>query len=197
MTKKTKNLITTMLALVVVFFIQNEKALSQNVSTKQGSVTIEGTSNIHDWEMVSDKGNCSVTIIKDANGNITAMNNIVFSVSINTIKSDKGSTMDNNAYKAMDAEKFPLIYFKSTSTSIKPAASGGWVVTAQGKLNISSGVRDVTLVGVAKSNPDNSITVNGNYKLLTTDYNVKPISIMLGAIKTSASVNIVYSLSLK
>jgi polyisoprenoid-binding protein YceI len=105
--------------------------------------------------------------------------------------------MDNNAYKAMDAEKYPVISFKSSSTSIKPGASGGWVITAQGKLNISSGLKDVTLVAVAKSNPDNSISINGNYKLLTTDYNVKPISIMLGAIKTSASVNIVYSLLLK
>lgn len=183
--------------LTLAFIFPSEKILSQNLSTKKGIIKIEGTSNVHDWEMVSDQGTCTATVIKDVNGNITAINNVAFSVAINSIKSDKSSIMDKNAYKAMEAEKYPVISFKSTSTSIQPATSGGWIVTAKGKLNISSGSRDVTLVALAKSNTDNSINLNGSYKLITTDYNVKPISTMLGAIKTSATVNIVYSLLLK
>jgi hypothetical protein len=66
-------------------------------------------------------------------------------------------------------------------------------VTAPGKLSISSGTRDVTLVANGKVNADKSLSLDGSYKLVTTDYNVKPISIMLGAIKTEAGVNIKYS----
>jgi hypothetical protein len=46
-------------------------------------------------------------------------------------------------------------------------------------------------------NADKSISLDGIYKLVTTDYNVKPISIMLGAIKTSANVSVSYVFVMK
>jgi hypothetical protein len=105
--------------------------------------------------------------------------------------------MDNNAYKAMGADANPNIKFSSASAAVKANGGNSFTITVPGKLSISNGSRDVTLVATGKLNPDRSFKVDGSYKLVTTDYNVKPISIMLGAIKTSANVNIVYSLTMK
>lgn len=183
--------------LFITLFFMAVLVSAQTRGTNSGKIVIEGTSNIHDWLMTSTAGNFSATIVTDASGIPTAISNISFQVSVTSLKSQKGSTMDNNAYKAMAAEKYPQIRFSSATATIKQGAGGAFTVTAPGKLSISSGEKDVTLAAVGKVNADKSITFDGRYKLTTTDYNVKAISIMLGAIKTSPDVEIVYNLTVK
>ena len=170
----------------------------QNYSASNNvKITVLGTSNIHDWTLVSEKGNCTMVVQQDAAGAVTGMSNLNFTLPVNTLKSEHGNTMDNNAYKAMEASKYPNVSFKSSSVTVKPNGANSYTVTAPGKLTISSGAKDVTLTGTCKVNADKSVTITGSYKLKTTDYNVKPISIMLGAIKTGADVTIQYSLTAK
>ena len=167
--------------------------------TTNGAAKIEvvGTSNIHDWTLTSSYGTCTSTVGTDGSGIITSMTNLGFTMTVTNLKSTHGGTMDNNAYKAMAADKYPTIKFNSTSVTVKSNGGGNYSITAPGKLSISSGSKDVTLVATGKMNADKSISVNGSYALVTTDYNVKPISIMLGAIKTSANVTINYTLTMK
>jgi hypothetical protein len=193
-----QNRINLVALIVAVLFLIPIVSFSQDrLGTNSAKLVIKGTSNIHDWIMTSEKGSCSASFVSDATGNPTAINNLNFIVSVTTLKSEKGSTMDNNAYKAMAAEKYPAVKFVCTSGTVKSNAAGGYTITAPGKLSISSGTKDVTLVATGKMNSDKSIKVDGSYKLKTTDYNVKAISIMLGAIKTSADVTIVYSMTMK
>jgi hypothetical protein len=166
-------------------------------SNGAAKIVVEGTSNLHDWELTSTTGTCTGSFIMDGSGNITGLNNLGFAMSVNTLKSTHGSTMDNNTYKAMDAEKYPTIKFSSASATVKSNGGGNYTITAPGKLTISSGVKDVILVAAGKMNSDKSVIINGSYKLVTTDYNVKPISIMLGAIKTKADVTVNYTLTMK
>lgn len=160
-------------------------------------ITVNGTSNIHDWDLVSEKGTCTMSVDMDASGAITAFRNLNFTVPVNTLKSKHGDKMDNNAYKAMNASSYPTVTFKSASVSLKNNGTNTYAVSAPGKLTINNVTRDVTLTANCKVNPDKSVNVNGSYKLTTTDYNVKPISIMLGAIKTGAGVTILYNLTAK
>lgn len=160
-------------------------------------ITVQGTSNIHDWDLVSEKGSCTLTLQQDAAGAITGISTLAFSMPVTTLKSKHGNQMDNNAYKAINATTYPSISFKSSSVAVKPGSAGTYQLTANGKLSISSGSKDVVLTGTGKMNPDKTVTITGSYKLKTTDYNVKPISIMLGAIKTSADVTIQYNLTAK
>lgn len=160
-------------------------------------ITVSGTSNIHDWDLISEKGNCTMTVDIDAAGIITAFRNLSFSLPVNTLKSKHGDKMDNNAYKAMNASTYPTVAFKSATVSLKSNGASSYTVNAPGKLTINNVTRDVILTGNCKVNPDKSVNVTGSYKLTTTDYNVKPISIMLGAIKTGAGVTILYNLTAK
>jgi hypothetical protein len=185
------------LVVAMLFLLPMASFSQERVGTNNAKITIKGTSNIHDWIMTSEKGSCSTSFAYDASGNPTAINNLNFIINVTTLKSEKGSTMDNNAYKAMAAEKYPAIKFVSNSGTVKANGGGSYTITAPGKLTISSGTKDVTLVATGKMNADKSIKVDGSYKLNTTDYNVKAISIMLGAIKTSPDVTILYSLTMK
>lgn len=171
-----------------------DQAYAANNNVK---ITVNGTSNIHDWDLISEKGSCTMTVDMDATGTITAFRNLSFSLPVNTLKSKHGDKMDNNAYKAMNASTHPSVTFKSASVSLKNSGANAYNVSAPGKLTINNVTRDVTLTGNCKVNPDKSVNVTGSYKLTTTDYNVKPISIMLGAIKTGAGVTILYNLTAK
>lgn len=177
-------------------------ALSSQAQTKYTSggnakIVINGTSNIHDWILQSSKGNCTGTMQVDGAGNLTGIQGLNFTMAVQTLKSEHGSQMDNNAYKAMTADKTPNISFSSESATVTAKGGGTYTISAPGKLQISSGTKQVTLLANAKMNADKSLTIDGAYKLVTTDYNVKPISIMLGAIKTSANVTINYSLVMR
>ena len=172
---------------------------SQIKYTSNGAakVTVNGTSNIHDWVMKTGKGTCTGSFSMDASGVLTGITGLSFSLPVVSLKSEKGSQMDNNAYKAMSSDKYPNITFSSGSATVTSKGGGSYSISAPGKLQISSGTKDVTLVAIAKVNGDKSVTIDGSYKLVTTDYNVKAISIMLGAIKTSPNVTIGYSLIMK
>jgi len=186
--------------LMILFIVITAPAILHAQSyTTNGAAKIEvvGTSNIHDWTLTSSYGTCTSTVGTDGSGIITNMTNLGFTMTVTNLKSTHGGTMDNNAYKAMAADKYPTIKFNSTSVTVKSNGGGNYSITAPGKLSISSGSKDVTLVATGKMNADKSISVNGTYALVTTDYNVKPISIMLGAIKTSANVTINYTLTMK
>jgi hypothetical protein len=185
------------LLLVIIFLLPGVAFSQVRMGSNSTKVTIEGTSNIHDWVMISNTGSTSGTWTVDAAGVPTALTNLNFIVNVTTLKSEKGSTMDNNAYKAMASDKYPAIKFSSASATIQAKGGNAFTITAPGKLSISSGTKDVTLVASGKVNADKSLTIDGSYKLVTTDYNVKPISIMLGAIKTSADVTIKYNLTVK
>ncbi len=194
--KATRIIILAFLPLLMSF-IPLSLSDQNYIASNNVKITVLGTSNIHDWDLVSEKGTCTMSVQQDVAGTITGMSDLSFTMPVNTLKSKHGNQMDNNAYKAMEASKYPNISFKSGSVTLKPAGVNNYTVTAPGKLTISSGSRDVTLNGSCKVNADKSVTITGSYKLKTTDYNVKPISIMLGAIKTGADVTIQYNLTAK
>lgn len=185
------------LVIVVLILLPGLSSAQVRLGANNAKIVVEGTSNIHDWIMTSNTGSCNGTFTTDADGNPTAVSNLNFIVNVVTLKSEKGSTMDNNAYKAMASDKYPAVKFVSTSSTVKSNGANSFTITSPGKLSISSGTKDVTLIATGKINADKSITIEGKYKLLTTDYNVKPISIMLGAIKTSPDVNILYHITMK
>ena len=187
----TRNAIIPLLLFIAFPFVLQAQVKYSNGGNAK--TIINGTSNIHDWTMESTKGSCAGTFTIDASGNLTAINGLAFSLAVASLKSEHGSQMDNNAYKAIASDKYPNISFTTGAPTITAKGGGVFSISAPGKLQISSGSQNVTLVATAKVNADKSVAIEGSYKLVTTDYNVKPISIMLGAIKTSPNVTISYA----
>ncbi|MBI0398138.1 hypothetical protein [Cyclobacterium marinum] len=89
--------------LLAVFLVAGVETVAQNsftLSTDQ-ELKVEGTSTIHDWEMISDKAKGSAEI--ELKGNkITGINSMVINLPATSLKSGK-SSMDNNAYEALIA----------------------------------------------------------------------------------------------
>jgi len=159
-------------------------------------ITIEGTSNIHDWTMESDKGVCSGIFDVNNTGALTGLSSLNFSVPAESLKSDhKG--MDKNSYKALNTGKYAAISFTAGAASIQPAGTSGFTLNTRGKLTISGVTKDVQLTAKGVVNADKSITYTGSYQLNMTDFNVEPPSLMFGAIKTGDKVTVKFNLVLK
>lgn len=157
---------------------------------------IEGTSNIHDWDMRSDKGYCSSLFDITKTGTLNGVSYINFTVPAESLKSEhKG--MDKNTYKALNTEKYSNISFTASSVTVKPNGAAGYLLTAKGRLTISGVTKDVVLTANGTMNADKSISYNGAYKIKMTDYNVEPPSIMMGAIKTGEFVTVKFDLLLR
>jgi hypothetical protein len=159
-------------------------------------LTVQGTSNIHDWDIKSEKGVCSAEFLFTSTGYIGGISALRFSVPAESLKSDNKS-MDKNTYKALNTDKYNTISFVASNAAIKPNGSAGFTLVTRGKLTISGVTRDVELTANGVMNSDKSITYSGTYKLKMTDYNVTPPSIMLGTIKTGDAVTIKFDLVLK
>ena len=172
-------------------------AHSQTTYQTSGPAKIQilGTSNIHDWEMNTDKGNSTAVFITDAHGALSGLSALTFTLPVESLKSEH-SGMDKNAYKAMHSDKFAQLSFTVLTASIKPAGST-YQVYSKGRLTISGVTKDVDVTGICIVNADKSITLNGSYKLKMTSYNVTPPSIMLGAIKTGDDITIKFNLLYK
>ena len=167
------------------------------------SVTIEGTSTVHDWwikgnliggamqlpkEFPTDKS--LATIPQPALPDVTVL------ISVRRMDSSGGEKMNNVIFQAMKANDHPMI--KYLLKEIKPANEG----RKAGDPIAFNTKGDLTVAGVTKSvdmpitmesvNDGKEMKVNGSIKLKMTDYNIDPPApkVALGLIKTGDDVTI-------
>lgn len=159
-------------------------------------LVIEGTSNVHDWDMKSDQGHCSSLFYVTSTGKLHGVSNINFTVPAESLKSFN-TNMDKNAYKALNTEKYSNINFTASSIHIKPNGVTGYLLTAKGKLTISSVTKNVVVTATGHLKADKSISYTGALKLKMTDYNIEPPGIMQGAVKAGEYVTVKFDLLLR
>jgi hypothetical protein len=187
---------TLLIFTLIAFTCSLAHAQTKYQSVGGVKLVIEGTSNIHDWDMKSDKGYCSSLFDITKDGALNGVSFINFTVPAESLKSEH-SGMDKNAYKALNTEKYNTISFTASSVTVKPNGTVGYILTAKGRLTVSGVTKDVVLTANGTMNADKSISYTGAYKIKMTDYNVEPPSLMLGAIKTGEFVNVKFDLLLR
>ena len=157
-------------------------------------IRLAGTSNIHDWEMKATAGNSQATFVVNANGQVTSLSNLSFSLPAVNLKSGH-SAMDKNTYKALKTSVNPNILFVLTSADVTAKGGNNYQIKCMGKLTIAGTVKQTDLVATAKYNPsDKSMTIDGIKKMKMTDYNVAPPKALMGTIKTGDDIAISFNL---
>lgn len=161
-------------------------AQSFKLNNKASSLTIEGTSNIHDWTLEAENTSGFITAEFDE-GKLEGIENLEFKVVANSLMSGK-SGMDKNTYKALNTDKYREITFKLKDVqSIDKKSSDTYKVQATGSLEISGKKKDIKLNFDLKSN-SNQIILTGDHKIKMTDYGIEAPTAMFGSIKTGEDV---------
>ena len=160
-------------------------------------VKVLGTSNLHNWSMEAKEMSCSANFSFAAGSSqpqsLTALE---LSIPVHNLKSGE-SSMDSRAYTAMKADKFGTITFASQSAVIAPGQKNQFQIKSTGSITIAGVAQPVVLTATCQVNADGSIVCTGSTALKMTDYQIKPPSFMLGALKTGDALTLNFSLTLK
>lgn len=166
------------------------------LSDKNTSISVSGKSNVHDWSLTSAVMESAGQFNFDAQHVLNSLNGFTFNVVTKTLKSGK-TMLDNRTYKAMKADDYPRVYYKLASAVITPVTKNTYNVHSTGDLTIAGKVQRISMELTVIVNSDNSLTCSGKENIKLTDYNIKPPSYMLGAMKVYNDVVIDFSLQYK
>jgi polyisoprenoid-binding protein YceI len=155
------------------------------------TMSIQGTSSLHDWEEKVDKFEVSLSV-KTRDKDIISIDRANFTCKAKSISSEN-STMTNKTLDALKAESYPDISFKLVSVDKLSSQGGNFSGTVSG---------DITLAGVTKrisisfsgNNANNKISLKGSKIVSLKDYNIIPPTAMLGTLKTGDQVTISFNL---
>ena len=161
--------------LVLAFGLFSGLVAAQKITSNNVKTTVTGTSTLHAWTMTSTTGSFSGTV----SGN--AIQDVSYKMGSKTLKSGKGP-MDANAYKAVQADKYPNITFTATSVNMGKG-------TMTGKLTVTNVTKTISIpLNVTKNGA--SYTVLGQANIKMTDYGINPPAFMMNTVKTGTEINI-------
>jgi len=179
--------------LLMVVNSQISIAQTYNLNSSASNLKIEGTSNVHDWE-IDAKDQQGKLVAEIDNGQLVKISELNLNVKAEGLKSGK-SGMDKNTYKALNTDKHKQITYKLTKVNnIDCTTTGNCKVTTTGNLTIAGNTRPVDMTFDAKVSGD-KITLTGSKSLKMTEFKVDPPTAMFGTITTGDEVTIKFNSS--
>jgi polyisoprenoid-binding protein YceI len=170
-------------------------AVPYRIDAGASTMTIAGTSTLHDWECaVEDVGGrlqVQPAAEDDAAAPVSGLPSVSVQVPVEKIECGKGR-MNRNLRKALDADAYPTILFSLEAATVSPLpdSAGSWFsVSATGEL-IVAGARRQVEVPVKGQRLDDGFRFVGEKSLKMTDFDVDPPSVMLGTINTGDEVTV-------
>ncbi len=163
--------------------------------SKEIEMKLSGTSTLHDWEMNTKTvaGEAQFRF-KDGNVNqLTTLDNLTFSLAVLNLKSDN-KELDKNAYKALKTEQYKFISYKLTSSIVTALTKNAYRLETQGNLTVAGVTKKIIMDVICHVKNNETIVCNGTYQLNMTDFNVKPPSFMLGAMKTGEMITLEFNM---
>ncbi len=159
------------------------------------TIILKGTSTLHDYE-------CKSTVLNGVIEMDTLMRTFTSAEVIIPVKSihSESSSMDDNMYEALKAEKYTDIKFSlfhSDSPGEKNLIHSDSTLQLHGTLTIAGKEQLIDLPVKVIKNSNGIITVRGKKTLLMTDYGIKPPTFMLGVLKTGNEVSVEFEVGLK
>ena len=166
--------------------------------TADADIKVLGTSNLHDWSMEAKEVACTARFrYAVAKSTIPGgLQGFGFTFPVHGLKSGE-SGMDSKAYAAMKAKNNGNIAFTASSSTITPGGAGQFSVKSIGSLTIAGVSKSVVLTAACLVKADGSISCTGTDKLLMSDYQIKPPTYMLGALKTGNALTIDFTMIVK
>lgn len=174
--------------LMMAFSAQVSHAQTFKVNNKASKMIVEGSSNIHDWEVEAEdcRGDLNVEL---EGGQLVKINNLDFTVIAESLKSGK-SGMDKNTYKALKTDDYDKITYKLTKVDNIDCTSGSSCkVITSGYLTIAGAKKAVDITFDANVS-DSKIVLSGSKTIKMSQFNIEPPTAMFGAITTDDEVTV-------
>jgi polyisoprenoid-binding protein YceI len=172
-----------------ILFISATTAKNTYTLSKDYTVTINGTSNLHSWDekVTTVSGNGTVNW-DNGSFELVAVN---IKMDVHSIQSDMGSAMNNKTYKALKADANPEIIF-ALNVPVKAIQTGAneKTVTAKGNLTIAGITKAVDMKVKISMQEKGKFVVEGSQSIKMSDYNIDPPTALFGTLKTGNEITI-------
>lgn len=172
-------------------------AISGNVLTAQTlklnpktfSMTIYGTTNVHDFD----------TKVTQASGELVInsskqVQTMMVEIPVKGIKS-KEKLMDTKTYEAFNADKNPTITFKLTDASSLQVNGNDISITAIGNLTVAGVTKKVALKSTGKIIKPGVYQFKGSLALKMTDFKMSPPTAMMGMMRVGDAITLKYDVT--
>jgi len=187
--------------LVCAVFSLAVYAQNYNLVQATSSISINGTSTLHDWFVNAEKmeGSLQVDTKKKINNYIKkgaiSLANLIIPVS--SLRSEKGETMDNKMYRALKIDEYPEIFF-----TLKIPVQFESINETQRALNIAgtiniAGVKKIITIQTMTYLTNGIVTFSGKVPLKLSDFDIEPPTAMFGQIETGNDIVVNFKLQFK
>ncbi len=190
---KTKTLMAMGLISLLLFGYSPIITKSYKIDKVKTSVTVTGTSNLHNWETNVTNFDGDLTIQLGADNlieEITTMNVNFYSKSFSSGKSG----MDNKTFEALKADTYPLINFKILSVTDTKLINKVQQFIASGNLTIAGVTKPVSIAALSTVGTNGEVYFQGTKIIDMTQFGVSPPTALLGTLTTGKDVTITFKL---
>jgi len=181
-----------MLSLCIIIITGSSlQAQSLKINPKTSTMTILGTTNVHNFKSKVEQINGEMVI-----NSSKKVQSLVVEIPVNSIKSGE-KLMDKKTYETFNQPKFPNITFKLIEASGLQIAADNISVTVTGDLTMAGVTRKISFKTSGKNLKPGSYEFKGNIPLKMTDFNMKPPTMMLGVMKVGDALTLQYNIDLE
>ncbi|ANI88435.1 hypothetical protein A9P82_03420 [Arachidicoccus ginsenosidimutans] len=185
------------LCIALLIFSNKVDAQNKNLYSigNDYTITINGTSNLHDWHETVDKALGRGIITQNTDGSFN-IDSLYIRMDVHSINSPEGKTMVNKTRDALKANQYPFITFSIASPlKITTANKDGVTVNTPGELTIAGVTKHIIIQGKIYAGDAHKFIFEGTLPVMLNDYNITPPTAMLGLLKVKNAITVHYRTS--
>lgn len=161
------------------------------IAPKSSVITINGTSNLHDWKSKSETIKGELILAGE-----NQVKSFTLDIPVKSIKSGE-KLMDTKTYETFNADKHPNISFRLTDVSNLQVNGNNVNVVFNGNLTMAGATKKIAIKATGKNIKTGTYTFNGSVNLKMTDFKMQPPTALLGTMKVGDGVRLAFDITLE
>ncbi len=157
---------------------------------KASILTINGTSNLHDWKTETKQVTGEMVLI-----NREQVKSIAFKTPVKSIKSGE-KIMDTKTYETFKSDKYPEIAFKMISVSNFTRNGDNLSITMNAQLTMAGASKTVAIKASGKELKNGSLNFQGSVNLKMSDFKMEAPTAMMGMLKVGDGIKLDFNVQL-